>query len=43
MGNDRVTQKNLKIVDIRDDHVLLVRGAVPGAKDGLVNIYIMPA
>lgn len=43
MGNERVTQKNLKIIDIRDDHVLLVRGPVPGAKDGLLNIHIMPA
>ena len=43
MGNERVTQKNLKIIDIRDDHVLLVHGPVPGAKDGLLNIYIMPA
>ncbi len=43
MGNDRVTLKNLKIVDIRDNHVLLVRGAVPGAKNGLLNIHVMPA
>lgn len=43
MGNERVTQKNLKIIDIRDDHILLVRGSVPGAKNGLLNIYAMPA
>ncbi|NQS72105.1 MAG: 50S ribosomal protein L3 [Desulfobulbaceae bacterium] len=43
MGNERVTHKNLKIIDIRDDHVLLVRGPVPGAKDGLLNIHIMAA
>lgn len=43
MGNDRVTTKNLKIVDIRDNHVLLVRGAVPGAKNGLLNIHLMAA
>ncbi len=40
MGNDTVTQKNLKVVDIRtEDNVLLVRGTVPGAKNGVVNIY----
>lgn len=40
MGNETITQKNLKVVDIRtDDNVLLVRGTVPGAKNGVVNIY----
>ncbi|MBV5316955.1 MAG: 50S ribosomal protein L3 [Desulfobulbaceae bacterium] len=40
MGNTLMTQKNLKVVDIRnDDNVLLVRGTVPGAKNGLLNIY----
>ncbi len=40
LGNDAVTQKNLKIVDIRnEDNVLLVHGTVPGAKNGLLNIY----
>ena len=40
LGNDTVTQKNLKIVDIRnEDNVLLVHGTVPGAKNGLLNIY----
>ncbi|MBM9614639.1 50S ribosomal protein L3 [Desulfobulbus rhabdoformis] len=40
MGNDTITQKNLKVVDIRtEDNVLLVRGTVPGAKNGVVNIY----
>lgn len=43
MGNARVTTKNLEIVDIRDNHVLLVRGAVPGAKNGLLNIHLMAA
>ena len=43
MGGERVTLKNLKIVDIRDDRVLLVSGAVPGAKNGLLNIYTIPA
>lgn len=40
MGNELMTQKNLKIIDIRtDENVLLVRGTVPGAKNGLLNIY----
>jgi large subunit ribosomal protein L3 len=40
MGNETVTQKNLKIIDIRNDgNVLLVRGTVPGAKNGLLNIF----
>ena len=40
MGNEAVTQKNLKVIDIRnEENVLLVRGTVPGAKNGLLNIY----
>ena len=40
MGNATVTQKNLKIIDIRsDDNVLLIHGTVPGATNGLLNIY----
>lgn len=40
MGNNLITQKNLKIVDIREDeNILLVQGAVPGAKNGLIKIF----
>ena len=40
MGNDLITQKNLKVLDIREDeNILLVQGAVPGAKNGLIKIY----
>jgi len=40
MGNNTVTQKNLTIIDIRsDENILLVEGAVPGAKNGLLSIY----
>lgn len=40
MGMDLKTLKNLTIVDIREeDNILLVQGAVPGAKDGLISIY----
>jgi large subunit ribosomal protein L3 len=41
MGDALVTEKNLKIVDIRpDENILLVHGAVPGAKNGLIKIFI---
>ena len=37
MGNERVTIRGLKVVAIYpEDHLLLVKGAVPGAKNGLV-------
>lgn len=40
MGNDLVTQKNLKVIDIRqEEHVLLVHGTIPGSKNGILNIY----
>ncbi|MFY9488332.1 MAG: 50S ribosomal protein L3 [Solirubrobacterales bacterium] len=39
MGNERVTQKGLEIVDVlTDDNVLLVRGSVPGPKGGYVEV-----
>ena len=39
MGNQRVTVKNLKILDVRQDiNVLLIKGAVPGSRNGLVEI-----
>lgn len=38
-GNQRITVRNLEIVEIRaDDHVILVKGAVPGAPSGLVMV-----
>ena len=40
MGNEMITQKNLKVIDIRtEENVLLVHGAIPGAKNGIINIY----
>ena len=40
MGNEMITQKNLKVIDIRtEENVLLVHGAIPGAKNGILNIY----
>ncbi len=39
MGNKRVTQKGLEIVRIdADQNLLMVRGAVPGARNGVVEV-----
>jgi large subunit ribosomal protein L3 len=39
MGNKRVTQRGLEVVDVRgDDNLLLVRGSVPGPKGTVVEI-----
>jgi large subunit ribosomal protein L3 len=39
MGNKRVTQRGLTIVDVdRDSNLMLVRGAVPGPKNGVVEV-----
>jgi len=38
-GNDSVTTQNVEVIAVRaDDHVVLVRGCVPGARDGTVII-----
>ncbi|HID30489.1 MAG TPA: 50S ribosomal protein L3 [Desulfobacterales bacterium] len=38
-GNQRVTVRCLEIVDIRpDQHLMIVKGAVPGARSGLVEV-----
>lgn len=40
MGGERVTVKNLTVVAIdTDNNLLLVKGAVPGAKNDLVTLY----
>lgn len=40
MGSDLLTKKNLTVVDVRaDENIMMVRGAVPGAKQGLLQIY----
>jgi len=39
MGNRRVTQRGLTVVEVdADNNLLLVRGAVPGAKNALVEV-----
>jgi large subunit ribosomal protein L3 len=36
-GNENVSTQNLEVVEIRaEENLLLVRGAVPGAKRGVV-------
>jgi ribosomal protein L3 len=37
MGNKRVTVKNLLVVNVADNG-LLIKGLVPGAKSGLLEI-----
>lgn len=40
MGNDTVSVRNLKVVKIfSDSNLILIKGAVPGTKTGLVEIY----
>jgi len=39
MGNERVTARSLKVVQVdSEEHLLLVKGAVPGANGGYVTI-----
>jgi large subunit ribosomal protein L3 len=39
MGNERVTQKGLEIVQVDpSQNLMLVRGAVPGPKNGVVEV-----
>ena len=39
MGNKRVTQKGLQVVRVdADNNLLLVRGSVPGPRNGVVEV-----
>lgn len=38
MGGDTVTVKNLEVVEIRDGGILAVKGAVPGARNAVLEI-----
>jgi large subunit ribosomal protein L3 len=39
MGGDQVTVKNLKVVQVDEEHnLLLVRGAVPGARGAYLSV-----
>jgi large subunit ribosomal protein L3 len=43
-GAERVTTRNLEVVAVRpEEHVILVRGAVPGARNGTVILCKPPA
>ncbi len=40
MGNNTVLKKNVVIVDVRsEENIVLLKGPVPGAKNGLLKIY----
>ncbi len=40
MGNDTVLRKNVIVVDVRsEDNVVLLKGPLPGAKNGLLKIF----
>ena len=40
MGGKVVTKKNLTIIDIReDDNVMILKGSLPGADSGIVQVY----
>ena len=43
MGNQRVTTKDLRILKVdAEQNLMLIKGAVPGAKNGLVAIVLSP-
>jgi len=40
MGNRFITKKNCTVIDIRpDENVIVVKGSVPGAREGVVQIF----
>ena len=39
MGGDRITVKNLKVIAVnKDEHILLIKGAIPGRRGTLVEV-----
>ena len=39
MGNARISQQNLKLLDVRgEENLLIVQGAIPGPNGGLVLV-----
>lgn len=38
MGSDQTTVKNLKVIEVREDGIIAVKGAVPGARNTIVHI-----
>lgn len=40
MGNETVIKKNVIIIDVRsDDNLLIVKGSLPGPKNGILHIF----
>lgn len=39
MGDERVTVKNLEVVEIRDGGIIALKGAVPGARHTIIEIH----
>jgi len=40
MGSDTVLKKNVLVIDVRDDdNLIIVKGPVPGAKQGLLKLF----
>ncbi len=40
MGSDTVLKKNVVVIDVRsEENIVLLKGPVPGAKNGLLKIY----
>jgi len=38
MGGDTVTVKNLKVIEVRDGGILAIKGAIPGARNSIIEI-----
>jgi large subunit ribosomal protein L3 len=38
MGDEQVTVKNLKIIEVRDGGILAIKGAIPGARHALIEL-----
>ena len=40
MGNETVIKKSVKVIDIRpEENIIILKGPVPGSKNGLLKIY----
>lgn len=40
MGNETILKKNTTVVDVRsEENIVLLKGSIPGAKNGLLKIY----
>ncbi|MFA6429296.1 MAG: 50S ribosomal protein L3 [Patescibacteria group bacterium] len=38
MGADRVTVKNLEVIEVRENGILAIKGAIPGARNAVIEI-----